>query len=478
VRVSGTIHPRNINLGARALFTAIQSTGVDDTGTGTGTGTAPDTSEVPADTTATELPPEEPPIRIPTERVLSLVVEDLHEKDSWEGSVVTEDHQHDWDIILGTQSSGNNNLAVWFEGYPDKYSGERLYNSVPNYAGYSSEDINQIATGNLDQSSDKYRDAVAATAISDVSGGFEVWLNQAIDGQEGRLGIGATSTFPTGYYSNGGGAGLAIVLADFDQDGDLDVALGTREGANSGNIEFWENDSYGYFTFVKSLTASGEVNALVTADFNDDGWPDVAAGTKTTNSNQNGKLEVWLNKIQTQQAEDFHRVGTWDTGQVKALAAGSMNADYSIDLVAGLQTGSRRGEVELWLNEGNGSMFLADKVPADDVVLSIALGQLDLYNSSLDIAAGTAARSVQAWFCYPEAAVVGDIIPIAESWADANAGGLVNAIAIRKVQASRDNPESDLLNDIVVGTAVSQTTGEIVVYLNPYVWTVTQTTAN
>ena len=52
----------------------------------------------------------------------------------------------------------------------------------------------------------------------------------------------------------------------------------------------------------------------------------------------------------------------------------------------------------------------------------------------------------------------------------ANAGGIVNAVAIVKVQASRDYPGEDLLNDIVVGTAVNQTTGEIVIYLNPYVW--------
>jgi hypothetical protein len=38
-----------------------------------------------------------------------------------------------------------------------------------------------------------------------------------------------------------------------------------------------------------------------------------------------------------------------------------------------------------------------------------------------------------------------------------------------------DYPSKDLLNDVVVGTEISGTTGEIVIYLNPYVWTLPTT---
>jgi len=141
--------------------------------------------------------------------------------------------------------------------------------------------------------------------------------------------------------------------------------------------------------------------------------------------------------------------------------------------VAGAKTNNHKGEVELWLNDGSGNMSLADYASADDAVLAVAVGQLDYGNSSLDIAAGTAARSVQAWFCDPSASDPTGIIPANESWADANTGGVVNAVAIQKVEASRNDPWNDPLNDIICGTAVNSTSGEIVIYLNPYVWTLT-----
>jgi hypothetical protein len=47
----------------------------------------------------------------------------------------------------------------------------------------------------------------------------------------------------------------------------------------------------------------------------------------------------------------------------------------------------------------------------------------------------------------------------------------VNAVSIVKVEATKDHADSDLLYDIVCGTAKTTTSGEIVIYLNPYVWT-------
>jgi len=116
-------------------------------------------------------------------------------------------------------------------------------------------------------------------------------------------------------------------------------------------------------------------------------------------------------------------------------------------------------------------MTRGDYQSADQVVLSVAVGPIDYGNTSLDIVAGTAAKSVQCWFCDPAAVTADKIIPTVESWADANTGGLVNAVSIVKVEATKDNANADLLYDIVCGTAKTTTSGEVVIYLNPYVWT-------
>ena len=106
-----------------------------------------------------------------------------------------------------------------------------------------------LAAANLDgeAEADEYPDVVAAVSVSDVMGGFEVWLNQG-DHHPGWLGSGDETTMSNATYSAETGRGQAIALADFDRDGSLDVILGTRTGSNTGALEIWLNSGYGTFT--------------------------------------------------------------------------------------------------------------------------------------------------------------------------------------------------------------------------------------
>jgi len=469
VRVTGTVNPRNLNLGERAGFLTLLNPppGEEDPGgEEDGGGEEPPPGEEEEEEEV-ELPPYEPPIRIPTSRVLCLASADLNEIDWQEGSLVTSGDQHDWDIIAGTSPGGGNNVEIWFSGWPDRYPGNRLYNSYPNYFGATSREIGGLAAAQLNPLGDAYTDLVGAVAVSDNAGGFEVWMNQAA-GHPGWVGTGASSTVPTKFYNEGSGAGRDVETADLDLDGDPDVVLGTRTGSNIGAIQVWENDGSGSFTHRTTLVASGEVNAVAVADFNGDGWPDLATGTKTNNNDKTGKVEVWINN----QSFGFTRLGPWSSGgKVNALAAGSMDDDGTVDLVAGTKTGNSSGKVELWLNDGYGNLSKADEAAAEDVVLCVALGQIDYGNSSLDIVAGNEGETIQAWFCDPSAAQNNGIIPLYESWSDAYAGGVVHDLVIRKLEANQDDPSADVLNDIVAGTSINASSGEIVLYFNPYVWT-------
>ena len=111
----------------------------------------------------------------------------------------------------------------------------------------------------------------------------------------------------------------------------------------------------------------------------------------------------------------------------------------------------------------------APRIPA----LSIAVGPRDPANNNPDIVVGTAGAggstppAVQIYFVNPSAAS-GNIIPATFSWADANAGGAVNAVAIGKLECSQDRLNDDGLYDVVAGTATSASTGDLVIYLNPY----------
>ena len=460
--ISSSLKPRNFSFDLVAGFSVMDST-VAPEDTTTNPPSPEDTTEV-TEPEEEILPPYEPPIRISTARVLSLDAIDLGETDALEGSFTSVSGQHDVDLVLGTKAGASNNLSVWFNGQPDRYTGETLYNSVPNYYGTTAYDITSISLVDVDGTGPDFPDAITASAVSDVSGGFHVWLNQNhVNG--GYLGVGPTTTTPTAYYSSGTGKALCIATEDFDNDGDIDVAVGTRTGANQGKVEIWENAGNGSYTQDQVLIAGGEVNALVVFDYNGDGRMDLVAGTKNHTSNKSGTLDVFKHNGPTK----FGRVSQTSTYQITSLAVGDMNLDGNYDVIAGTKSGQHSGTVQFWKNSGSG-FALRDEVAADNAVLSVAVGQLDL-TPGPDVAAGNEARSIQAWFC--DASSPDNVLPANESWADANVGGEVHAVEIVKVEYGAAEAYRDVLNDLVVGTAVSATEGEIVIYLNPYVWTIT-----
>ncbi|KPJ60785.1 MAG: hypothetical protein AMJ46_04760 [Latescibacteria bacterium DG_63] len=410
--------------------------------------------------------------------MLSLTLRDLHEKDSIEGSYTTEDHIHDQDIILGTKAAGTNNLGVWWNGYPEGYEGGYLYRMWPSYTGLSPYDLLAIATGNADSSASIYVDVVTAMRINTGFGGFQVWLNQGYPVGEGVIGTPTSPIVPNGTYRDEAtGEGLSIAVGDLNADGHMDCVLGTRTAPDAGTMEVWFGAGDGTFSHdpVNDVyLASGEVRAVALFDMNADGFIDVAAGAVTDEKRFEGAIDVFLNQP-AHLGRLYKSLTVVSRGSVNALSAGDMNADGVTDLVAGTRTGNKKGEIELWLSEAGGgagtsNIWLADYAVADGPVLCVALGDLDYGSDCLDIAAGNSQKSVQAWFCDAWADSPGDIVPTYESWADAQTGGVVNAVAIARLECPGHYPYADPLNDVVVGTAVTDTSGEIVVYLNPYVW--------
>jgi hypothetical protein len=135
----------------------------------------------------------------------------------------------------------------------------------------------------------------------------------------------------------------AVVAADFDRDGDLDLAV--REFR--GGLRILTNAGDGTLTLAEEYDAAGESRALAAGDFDHDGDMDLVVGeeeigTRLYLNRGDGVFWSW---------ELFE-----DTRWPNALAFADMDADGDEDLVIASRFSTSSGSVYILLNAGWGTL--------------------------------------------------------------------------------------------------------------------------
>jgi hypothetical protein len=148
-------------------------------------------------------------------------------------------------------------------------------------------------------------------------------------------------------YSTGGSGEGQMVIADFNGDGKLDLAV-VNQADNTISLLLGNGD--GTFQAAKVVTpalgSDGFLGYLVAADFNGDGKLDLAIPDYVGAST--GQVAVLLgNGNGTFQAPTFLTTGGGATG----IAAADVNKDGKLDLVVANQFGT----VDIFLGNGNGT---------------------------------------------------------------------------------------------------------------------------
>lgn len=155
-------------------------------------------------------------------------------------------------------------------------------------------------------------------------------------------------------FTNAQEAAQQAVCADFDQDGNLDIAV-SMEGYNQGKVEILFGDGaldFGSTAEANSLYAWG----LCAGDFDGDGWLDLAA--TSYGWSQHG-IRLWRNDQQAGLAY-MGLVSTLGTPPVGCVAA-DCNGDGVLDLV-GISEGGGYA-VDWFTGLGNGSFSAFHVVP-------------------------------------------------------------------------------------------------------------------
>lgn len=128
-----------------------------------------------------------------------------------------------------------------------------------------------------------------------------------------------------------------VVLADFNRDGFPDMAVVTEEPA----VDVFFNDHHGVFGNFTRYSVPGTGPALA-VDINGDGWPDIliARGSGSAKT-------LLLNN-----RDGTFRTGTAPTTQlpVFSFAAGDFNRDGKVDLAA-----FEGKQIEILINKGSGT---------------------------------------------------------------------------------------------------------------------------
>jgi hypothetical protein len=211
-------------------------------------------------------------------------------------------------------------------------------------------------------------ESIEAVAAADFNGDGKLDLVLGIGGKRGGgaavvLGNGDGKFGPPLAFYAAGSVG-AIVTADFNRDGHVDVAIGI-----SGTVLVFLGNGAGVFAQSASLSTSGA--GLVVADFNGDGIPDIATTGNVFLGNGDGTFRQ-----------------TFATNQFGSIAlAADFTGDGNTDLVVAYT--SPQGSITLWPGLGDGTFGVPVSI-VSNVSLEAPVVAADLNGDGLpDIAAST-----------------------------------------------------------------------------------------
>ena len=145
-----------------------------------------------------------------------------------------------------------------------------------------------------------------------------------------------------------------VILADFNKDGALDLfkplSGETWDGQvmlGRGDGTFQTNQAYGW-----GVTGFGQ--NLVTADFNGDGFPDVAYAYVGINNTTPGFGLMLGNSHGALGNPTIVPVSTTACGWSEWIAAGDVNGDGKADVVVSISSGCPTGQIAVLTGKGNG----------------------------------------------------------------------------------------------------------------------------
>jgi len=246
-------------------------------------------------------------------------------------------------------NQGNNGVVSVLLG-----NGDGTFQPAREYAtgGFGSSSV-AISDFNGDGNADVVVASQCSTSDCQSGGGLSVLLGNG----NGTLQAATT-------YSSGGYTALSVAIADFDKDGNLDLAVANQcQDANcqNGAVSVLLGNGNGTFQPAQSFSSAGyKTDSVAVGDFNGDGNPDLVLASQCQDSRcVNGGVSVLLGNGNGtfQTAQTYGSGGTQADSVVVTDLTGNGKADLLVLNLCQTTAGCYNGWVKSLIGRGDGSFY-------------------------------------------------------------------------------------------------------------------------
>ena len=227
-----------------------------------------------------------------------------------------------------------------------------------------------------------------ATADFNHDGKLDLAFAEFFTGQVGIMLGNGNGAFQSPRYFSVPGA-LQLAVGDFNGDNILDLAVVEYGGTGHSALGVFLGDGKGNFKESATYELGVESTSLVAADFDGDGYLDIAVTNRFGygNNGHEGAVLMFYGKGDgTFRKPDVYRL----PGEPYGIAAGDFNGDHQVDLAVAEDSG---GSVAILMNNGQGKFKHIVTYPTDAEADYIAVADLG-HRGVLDLVVSNAAGDV------------------------------------------------------------------------------------
>jgi hypothetical protein len=167
-------------------------------------------------------------------------------------------------------------------------------------------------------------------------------------------------------YPSGGYMALSVAIADFNKDGNLDLAVANQcqdTNCQNGAVSVLLGNGNGTFQPAQSFSSPGyETDFVAVGDFNNDGNPDLVLTSQCQDSScQNGGVSVLLGNGNGtfQTAQSYNSGGSQADSVVVTDLTGNGTADLVVSNLCESTGGCSNGFVKILMGTGHGTFYEA-----------------------------------------------------------------------------------------------------------------------